>query len=204
MTRQLGATPRIGKETQITNVEFGYANEIGDRCKIVDSRIGDYSYICDDGDIINSTIGKFCSIAAQSRINPGNHPLERVALHHFTYRSEMFALGEDDPDFFQWRKESWVNIGHDVWIGHGVVILPGVTIGNGAVIAAGAVVSKDVEPFTIVGGVAAQPIRKRFDTPTIAGLQELAWWDWPKAKLEQTLPDFRSLSAADFVRKYRD
>lgn len=203
MTKQLGKQPHIGKDTLIEQVEFGFANEIGDRCKIVDTQIGDYSYICDDSDVINTSIGKFCSIAASNRINPGNHPLERVALHHFTYRSEQFDLGVDEPAFFQWRKESWVTIGHDVWIGHGAVILPGVSIGNGAVIAAGAVVSRDVEPFTIVAGVPAKPIRRRFSLELIAGLQDIGWWDWSAEQLAGALMDFRQLDVEKFVTKYR-
>lgn len=203
MSKALGKTPYVGSSTHIENVEFGYANEIGDRCQIVDTQLGDYSYICDDTDVINTTIGKFCSIAAHNRINPGNHPMDRVAMHHFSYRSELFGLGEDETSFFQWRKESWVTIGHDVWIGHGTVILPGVTVGSGAVIAAGAVVSKDVEPFTIVAGVSAKPIRKRFSEPVIAELLKLSWWDWPHEQLKAALLDFRQLSAEDFIEKYR-
>jgi ABC-type multidrug transport system fused ATPase/permease subunit len=97
------------------------------------------------------------------RINATNHPTWRATLHHFTYRAGDYWPDADmEQDFFAWRRENRVNIGHDVWIGHGATILPGVTIGNGAVIGAGAVVSKDVAPYTIVGGVPAKLIRERF------------------------------------------
>jgi acetyltransferase-like isoleucine patch superfamily enzyme len=111
-------------------------------------------------------------------------------------------LGEDDDDFFQWRRDHWVNIGHDVWIGHGVTILPGVTIGTGAVVGAGAVVSKDVEPYEIVGGVPARHIRWRFEKPEAEALQEIAWWDWDHARLKDALPDIRALDIHAFIEKH--
>ena len=83
-------------------------------------------------------------------------------------------------------------IGHDVWIGHGVIVLPGVTVGNGAVRAAGAVVTKDVAPYTIVGGVPAKPIRARFSQAVVERLQRIAWWDWPFELIMQRLGDFQS------------
>ena len=97
------------------------------------------------------------------RINATNHPVTRATLHHFTYRSgDYWPDADTDTEFFAWRRDNLVEIGHDVWIGHGSTILPGVRVGNGAVIGAGAVVSKDVEPYMIVGDVAAKPIRARF------------------------------------------
>jgi len=168
-----------------------------------ESTFGDYSYVVNDCSIIWADIGKFCSIASANRINPGNHPMWRAALHHFTYRSESYGFAvENDDEFFDWRKAHRVTLGNDVWIGHGAVILPGVTIGTGAGIGAGAVVSKDVPPFAIVGGVPAKHIRFRFDEKVQEGLLNLAWWDWPREKLEIALPDLRKLSAEEFVEKY--
>lgn len=79
-------------------------------------------------------------------------------------------------------------IGNDVWIGYEAVILPGVTIGDGAVIGCRAVVTKDIPPYTIVGGVPAKPIRKRFDEETIKELQKIKWWDWPEEKIAGKIP----------------
>lgn len=79
-------------------------------------------------------------------------------------------------------------IGNDVWIGYEAVILSGVTIGDGAVIGCRAVVTKDVPPYTIVGGVPAKPIRKRFDEETIKELQKIKWWDWPEEKIAGKIP----------------
>jgi hypothetical protein len=117
-------------------------------------------------------------------INPGNHPLERVALNHFTYRSSAYGLGEDDTDFFQWRRDHHV------------------TLGDGAAIGAGAVVSKDVPPFAIVVGVPGRVLRYRFTPEIIAALERIAWWNWPHERLREGLRDFRSMSAEAFCLKY--
>lgn len=200
--KRLGAEPFIHPTAQVRDSSFGAYCEVGARTKVSECRFGDYSYIVADADIIYATVGKFCSIAAHTRINPGNHPLERVALNHFTYRSSAYGLGEDDADFFQWRRDHHVTLGHDVWIGHGAILLPGVSVGNGAAIGAGAVVSKDVPPFAIVVGVPGRVLRYRFAPEIIAALERIAWWDWPHDRLRAGLRDFRSMSAADFCRKY--
>lgn len=83
-------------------------------------------------------------------------------------------------------------IGNDVWIGYEAVVMAGVTIGDGAIIGARAVVTKDVPPYTIVGGVPAKPIRKRFDDETIERLLDLKWWDWPIEKIRRHLEDIQS------------
>src|SRR5690606_36010071 len=95
-----------------------------------------------------------------------------------------------------------VIIGHDVWIGHGATILPGVTVGNGAVVGAGAVVSRDVAPYTIVGGVPAKLIRDRFAAGTGERMDRLAWWNWDHLRLRAALDDFRALSAEEFLDRY--
>jgi phosphonate metabolism protein (transferase hexapeptide repeat family) len=200
--KQLGIEPFIDATAKVRDSSFGRYCEVGARSKITESVFGDYSYVASDSDIMSTQVGKFCSIAAQVRINPGNHPLDRVALSHFTYRSSAYGFGDDDPTIFAWRRCHAVTLGHDVWIGHGVVILPGVTIGNGAAIGAGAVVSKDVPPFAIVVGVPGKVLRFRFDAAIISSLQRIAWWDWPHDKLGEALADFRHLSAEDFCAKH--
>ena len=87
-----------------------------------------------------------------------------------------------------WDNKGDIVIGNDVWIGYEAVIMAGVHIRNGAIIAARAVVTKDVPPYTIVGGVPARPIRKRFDEDVIQKLEMLKWWDWPAEKIQQSLP----------------
>ena len=93
-----------------------------------------------------------------------------------------------------WDNRGDIVIGNDVWIGYEAVILSGVTIGDGAIIGARAVVTKDVPPYTIVGGVPARPIRKRFDDETIAKLAEIQWWNWPEEKIKSSI---RAIKAGD-------
>jgi len=201
--RKLGLEPLIDPSATVKASHLGRYTEIGARTKFTESVLGDYSYVVNDSDVIYTTIGKFCSIAAHTRINPGNHPMERVTQAHFTYRASAYFDGEADEEaFFDWRRSHAVNIGHDVWIGHGAIILPGNTIGNGAVIAAGAVVTKDVPPYTIVAGVPAKPVRRRFPDDLAAKIEALAWWDWSHDQLHKALPDLRALGAGDFVERY--
>jgi phosphonate metabolism protein (transferase hexapeptide repeat family) len=187
----------------VRDCSFGAWTEVGARSDLVETTFDDYSYVVNDSEIIYTDVGKFCSIAAHTRINPGQHPLEKPALHHFTYRSNDFMLGDQDKSFFQQRRENRVTIGHDVWIGHGAIIQGGVEIGHGAVIGSGAVVTHSVDPFTIVTGVPARPMRKRFDETTIERLLALQWWHWPHDRLKQCLDDFRRLSVKDFLDKHQ-
>ena len=199
----LGLEAMVDPTAKVERSTLGRYTEIGARTKFTESTLGDYSYVVNDGDVIYTTIGKFCSIAAMVRINPGNHPMHRATQAHFTYRSSAYFEGEtDDTEFFNWRRSTPVTIGHDVWIGHGAVILAGRSVGTGAVIAAGAVVTKDVAPYTIVAGVGAKMVKRRFPEKLADALQELAWWDWDHERLRQALPDFRALGAERFVEKY--
>jgi phosphonate metabolism protein (transferase hexapeptide repeat family) len=199
----LSEQPRIDPTAHVRQSTLGAWTSVGARTTMAETSFGDYSYVVNDSSIIYADIGKFCSIAAHTRLNPGNHPLDRAALHHFTYRSESYQLGpSDDGAFFDWRRSHKVTLGHDVWIGHGAVILPGVTLGTGAAIGAGAVVSKDVPPYAVVAGVAAKIIRYRFDARLQEALQRIAWWDWTRERLTAALPDFRALSIEAFVDKY--
>ena len=201
-TKALGEAPFIHESARVRDSRFGRWCEVGARSRVAESRFGDYAYVANDSDIMHTEVGPFCSIAAQVRINPGNHPLQRVALNHFTYRSSAYGLGEDDAAFFAWRREHKVVLGPDVWIGHGAVILPGVTIGTGAAIGAGAVVSKDVPDFAIVVGVPGRVLRYRFTPEVIAALHRIAWWNWPHERLGEAMADFRHLGAEAFCAKY--
>jgi phosphonate metabolism protein (transferase hexapeptide repeat family) len=151
--KMLSLEPTIDPTAKLHDTRLGAYCEVGARTILHDVTMDDYSYVVNDAQITYTTIGKFCSIAAMTRINPGNHPMHRASQSHFTYRASAYFAGEsDDTGFFEWRRGHRVHIGHDVWIGHGAIVLPGRNIGTGAVIAAGAIVTKDVPAYTIVAG----------------------------------------------------
>lgn len=201
--KRLSENPTVHELAMVRDSKLGKWIEVGARTVIFESEMDDYSYVVQDSQIAYSTIGKFCSIASHARLNPGNHPLDRPALNHFTYRAAQFDLGEDDDGFFDWRRASPVSLGHDVWIGHGATVMPGVSIGTGAAIGSGAVVTKDIPPFAVAVGVPARPIRSRFADEVTQDLMEIAWWDWSHDELKKALQDFRQLGIEEFVEKYK-
>ncbi|MDE7292085.1 MAG: CatB-related O-acetyltransferase [Treponemataceae bacterium] len=137
-------------------------------------------------------IGKFCSIACGARFlfNSANHSLRSLSTYPFPIFYEEWEHGI-------WADKAWDNkgdivIGNDVWIGYEAVIMAGVTIGDGAIIGTRAVVTKDVPPYTIVGGVPAKPIRKRFPDDVIDQLLRLKWWNLPPEKILPMIKDIQS------------
>ena len=138
-------------------------------------------------------IGKFCSIACGAKFlfTSGNHSMKSLSTYTFPIFFDEWELDVKDI------RDAWDNkgdtvIGNDVWIGYEAVIMSGVTIGDGAVIGARAVVTKDVPPYTIVGGVPAKPIRRRFDDAAIEKLEALRWWDWEFEKIKRNIPVIQS------------
>ena len=200
---RLAETPLVHPTATVRDSALGRYVEIGERCVVAETHVGDYSYLMQDCETWAARIGKFVNVASHVRINATNHPSWRATLHHFTYRADDYWPDADrEEDFFDWRRENAVTVGHDVWIGHGATILAGVTVGNGAVIGAGAVATHDVAPYMIVVGVPARPLRPRFAEGIGARMDALAWWDWPHATLRAALDDFRRLSAESFLDKY--
>lgn len=138
-------------------------------------------------------IGRFCSVACGVKFvfTSANHTLRSLSTYTFPIFFEEWGL--DVKNITKaWDNKGNIIIGNDVWIGYGAVILSGVTVGDGAIIGARAVVTKDVPPYTIVGGVPARQIRKRFDDETIKKLLTLQWWNWDYEKIRKNIPAIQS------------
>ena len=133
-------------------------------------------------------IGKFCSIACGAKFlfNSANHTLSSLSTYPFPLFFEEWNL-EKKAVTQAWDNKGDIIVGNDVWIGYEAVILAGVHIGDGAVIGTRAVVTKDVPPYTIVGGVPAKPIKKRFPEKTISMLLDMQWWNWPNDKIAHNI-----------------
>ena len=138
-------------------------------------------------------IGKFCSIACGTKFlfNSANHALDSLSTYPFPLFFEEWNL-EKEKVTEAWDNRGDIVIGNDVWIGYEAVILSGVTVGDGAIIGTRAVVTKDVPPYTIVGGVPAKPIRKRFDEKVIKELLKIKWWDWTEEKIARNLENIKT------------
>ena len=146
-------------------------------------------------------IGRFCSIACGAKFlfNSANHTQRSLSTYIFPVLFEEWNLDvERIPE--AWDNKGDIIIGNDVWIGYEAVVLAGVTIGDGAIVAARAVVTKDVPPYTIVGGLPAKPIRRRFSEEDIAQLLELRWWDWPEEKLTKSIHAIQSGNLEELKR----
>lgn len=168
----------------LKNVTFNGKNAIPDRCNFSGkinvgyaTTLGYNNFF--GGDI---TIGKYCQIGTDVAIHATNHPISYMS----TYINSNLFNGE----LKKLKKENKIIIGNDVWIGHNVIIVGNVTIGNGAILAAGTVVTKDVLPYSIVGGIPAEIIRKRYSDSIIKEIEVLEWWNKTEAELEKIKPLF--------------
>lgn len=159
--------------------------------------VGDYSYISGPRTYVEAaTIGKFCSIARQTTIGVSGHDYTKVTTHPFVIDPFYGFVKARIPE----QQKAPPVIGHDVWIGMNCVIHRGVKIGHGAVIASDAVVTKDVAPYSIVGGNPARLIRYRFDPDVVDALLKIQWWDWSDAEIREGINLFDDPVA--FVRNY--
>lgn len=157
------------------------------------SDIGKYTYINNNCWIINSKIGSFCSIAGNVMIGGGKHPLDFVSTSPVFYSERnILKRSFNKIDFEEYDKTI---IGNDVWIGSYAFIKGGVTIGHGSVIGAHAVVTKDIEPYSIVGGNPARVIKKRFENTTIERLIKTKWWDYNDELLSKRASQFNNVEA---------
>lgn len=195
--------PKIHPTASMKDCRLSRHCVIGERVILRDVSLGAFSYFERNAEAAHATVGAFCSIAANTRINALEHPVERVSSHKVTYRpNEYFRFLPVDQAFRQRRKERRVVVGHDVWIGHGAVIMPGIEVGTGAVIGANSVVTKDVEAYTIVAGAPARLVRRRFDDRVSRALLDLAWWEWPDERLFEAIPDMQTMQPREFIEKW--
>lgn len=182
----------------------------GDNCFFGDCSIGAFSCLQNRCEFTHTTIGRYCSLASQVCAGPGQHFTHNLTTHPFIWDPEdqSARLGQ----FESYRKimgrrpfsrpatipramsAPGIRIGHDVWIGTRVIIMGGVTIGDGAVLAAGAIVTKDVAPYSVVAGVPAREVKKRFAPDLIEKLLELQWWNYDMAHVSNQV-DFGQVEA---------
>ena len=160
--------------------------------------IGAFSYFSYSCEVGAADIGRYCSVGQHTLIAPGEHPMEFLSTHPFSSDPSGVSAGMSDNDDYARiactgisqrndpRRVGITRIGHDVWIGARAIILHGVTVGHGAVVAAGAVVTRNVEPYAIVGGVPAAPIRWRFPNDLRAQLLQLEWWNYDLSSLGES------------------
>ena len=162
----------------------------GGKCSIIRKRaevgsaveLGDYSYISGPRSYVeDAQIGKYCSIARQTTIGVSGHNYEWVTTSPVIVSTHY---GFVEKNCMEPQRERPV-IGNDVWIGMNATIMRGVKIGDGAIVAAGAVVTKDVAPYSIVGGNPAKHIKYRFSEEVIGKLLEIKWWDWDEEKIRE-------------------
>lgn len=169
----LGNTNSIGNDTNIVNCQFEDNVIINRRNYVNDSIIGRFTYTGLNCTINFAKIGRFCSIARNVDIGGFDHRYDCVST------MPIFRLNNLMGEAVELKDKELCEISNDVWIAAGTNILHKCKIGNGAVIGAGAVVTKDVEPYTIVAGIPARPMKKRFSDEIIAALEEIQWWNWP-------------------------
>lgn len=172
--RRLGTIISIGCD--IVETRFGNYVFLGENVSIVNCSIDDFSYINSNSKIKNTTIGKFCSIGPNVQVILGKHPSVFVSTHPIFYANNKPFKTFSDKTYIE--EYDHVIIGHDVWIAEGVLIPGGVTIGNGAIVTARSVVTKNVEPYSIVGGIPAKHIKFRFDKNTMETINNSEWWNW--------------------------
>jgi acetyltransferase-like isoleucine patch superfamily enzyme len=165
----------------LSNTLLGNYCVIFENVILINSSIGNHSYVQRNTRIVNAKIGKFCSIAADVSIGPGLHKMDAVSTHpSFYLKNTPLKKTFSKTDMIIPGKLT--EIGSDVWIGERAILLDGIKVGNGAIIAAGSVVTKDVEDYSIVGGVPAKHIRFRFEEHIVKDLLAIEWWnqseDW--------------------------
>lgn len=172
------------------NSQIAPNTNILSKCIINNSKIEQYTYLGNNCIVQNTNIGKFCSIANDVLIGLGKHPINQFSTSPLFYRVNNplnIKLVDSNSEFQEYQQ---IKIGNDVWIGARSIILDGVTIGHGAIIAANSVVTKDIQPYSIVGGTPAKIIKYRFSTEEIENLLQSEWWNKDLTEIKKYMKTF--------------
>ena len=196
---KLKAQVNIGDFTRAENSIFEDNVSIQRNALIYSSSVGRYSYTGKNLTMWHAEIGSFCSISWNVGIGGANHDYKRLTTHAFLYSPHMGLMDENTPGYD--RFSAPCKVGSDVWIGANAIINRGVTVGDGAVIGAGAVVVEDVEPYAIVVGVPAVPLKKRFDDRTIERLLKIRWWEFSDDLIRKNFVLFNSQPTEEVLEK---
>ena len=193
----------ISYYSYVINSFFEGMNRIAAGAKLINCSCGCFTYIGNDSDLSYTKIGRFCSISRNVIVCRGNHPLHYITTHPSFYYDTSKQIGctihkgaplyDNIYRYPENENKYQVIIGNDVWIGSHVLILGGVVVGDGSVIAAGSVVTKDVEPYSIVGGNPARLIRKRFSSDVVEKLLEMKWWEKPIEEIMANYTDYQDI-----------
>ena len=191
------------------NTSFEGYNYVGRYSNVRNSTLGLGSYIGSKSFMPECLVGKFCSIGSNVQILSGNHPTDIFISTHPAFYSVSGSTGlsfvnKSKFTEFEYADENGhkVIIGNDVWIASNVLIVAPVKIGNGAVVAAGSVVIGDVEPYSIVGGVPAKVIGRRFEEETAEKINSSQWWNWDLDKIRANADCFENTEKfLDFIKK---
>ena len=190
----------LGFYSNTSNVIFEEHIHISNNCSIENSTIGCHTYCNSNTHINNAIIGRYTSIGSEVFIGIGTHPTNLVTTHPAFYsNNKIFETYADSLYFEEFEK---CQIGNDVWIGSKATILNGVTIGDGAIVAYGAVVTKDVLPYSIVGGVPAKHIKYRFNESIINELLMIKWWELEEKFLRKNFKLFHD--PINFINFYHE
>lgn len=201
METRIGSHINLREKTYLMRCLLQDYVSIGNNSVIENSFINSYTYLGKYCIINNTFIGKFCSIAQGLSCGSGNHPTDLISTSPLFYSSSLNCeITFSHIELYGGNPTT--HIGHDVWIGANVFVKSGITIGNGAIVAAGAIVMKDVTPYSIVGGVPAKEIRKRYTNEDIAILENIQWWNWPEEHLREAVTLFQQGSVSALAPWY--